>query len=1141
MRWLALIILLLVPLAAQANEEDRGRLTRLLENSLSGAGRDVRIEGFQGALSSHASIERLTISDVDGVWLSLAGIELIWTRTALLRGRVEVEKLIASEIILDRLPKTEPSSPSPESGEFALPELPVSINIGELNAGHVELGEAIVGQALSFSVLGKLSLEGGSGNAMLNVLRTDGPQGHVRFQGAFDNTERNLELDLNLTEAENGVVVELLNVPGLPPLNLSLTGADPVDSFVANLSLATDGKERLTGVIASKVQEETNDQGQATGQTRVFGVDVSGDLAPLFAPEYQDFFGTDASLTSVVRQTSDGRTHLDQLLINTRSFQAFGEMVLAAEGLPERMALDVSLMDPNGNRVLLPSKGDISLENGRVELRYDRSDSDSWALRGRIQDLVLPNTTMASLTLDGSGIIGHGEKPSVEANVSLQAVGITSTNPDNPDVANALGDIARVASKFRWRSGSALTFETLEVETEQSQIKASGEVLGPFEAMKITGQADANVRDLAFLEPILKRPLRGAVEASLAGSAEPLTGAFDLALTASATELRVGDPSIDALTGERSALAISIKRDRQGVVLRDLQMQSDAVLANAKGDLRTGSGSVEFDVSLDDINRLAPEFRGPVSISGTGRETAEGWTAKIESAAPGETTVVGLLSLPKGSGGNVDLDISIGRIQALVPSLSGSAKIEASALRRKDGWEIYGSGQGSNIFELAVKGFVDNGFQSGDLDLSGRVPLEVINTLTDTVALQGSSNFDLALNGPFALSNLSGTVGTSGARLNMPELKFALADINFNANISNGAASLTANGAARTGGGFGLNGTVGLQAPFAGNLELALRNMIVRYEDLLETELLGDVRVSGPLTGGASITGLIDLVHTEINVAGASLGTDQIPDIRHVGESSAVFKTRDFAGIIQKEETGSGTSATPFVLDLLIQANNRIFVRGLGLDAEFEGEVGLSGPTDAIVTAGEFSLARGRIDFLTKRLTLTEGLVRLEGDFVPYMKMVAETETTDASFEIILEGRATDPDFSINSTPDMPDEEALSLILFGQSIESISAIQAAQLAGAIASLRGQGGAGLVGGIRRGIGLDNLDITTDDQGTAGISAGKHISERVYTEIGIDGKGESSISLNLDVSPRITVKGRLESDSDTGIGLFYKLDY
>lgn len=1142
MRWLLLIFLFLAPCAALANEEDKGRLARLLESSLSGAGRDVSIEGFQGALSSHATIERLTISDVDGVWLTLSGIELIWTRTALLRGRVEVEKLIASEILLDRLPKTDPSTPSPESGEFALPELPVSINIGELNAGHVELGEAVMGQALSFTLLGKVSLADGSGAAMLNILRTDGPQGHVNLMGAFDNVERNLEIDLKLTEAENGVVVDLLNIPGSPPLHLSLQGNDPVDAFVANLSLATDGHERLAGVIASKLQEEINDQGQVSGQARVFGVDLAGDMAPLFAPEYRDFFGTNASLTSVVRQSSDGRTHLDQLLVNARSFNASGEMVLAAKGMPERMALDVTLVDPDGSPVLLPSQTGISLENGRVELRYDQSDSDSWSLRGRLQELILPDTTMASLTLDGSGRIRHGDRPRVAAGISLKAIGISPTDPDNLDVANALGDVASVATRFHWESGSPLIFETLELKTEQSQIRGSGQVKGPFEDLTVSGQADANVRDLAFLEPIINRPIRGAVEARLSGSAQPLTGAFDITLTTSTSQLRVGEESIDALIGEESTLAISMIRDSQGVVLRSFQVKSDALAANAKGDLRTGSGSLVFDAALDDVNRLAPQFRGPVTISGNGQETEEGWTARIESTAPGDTTAVGQLSLPKGRGGKVDLNIVIGNIQALVPSLKGSANIDLSALRQDDGWEIDGSGQGSNIFELATKGFVDNGFQSGDLDVSGHFPLELINTLTDAVSLQGSSAFDLKLNGPFALSNVNGTLSTRSARLSMPELKFALSDLNLDANIAGAAASINASGAARTGGGFDLNGSVALQAPFSGDLQLALNNMVLRYEDLLETELLGDVRVSGPLTGGATISGLIDLVHTEINVAGASLGADQIPEIRHVGEPAYVFRTRDFAGLINKGDSGAGSSASPFVLDLLIQANNRIFVRGLGLDAEFEGEVGLNGPTDAIMTSGEFGLTRGRIDFLTKRLDLTEGLVRLEGDFVPFMKMVAETSTTDASFEIILEGRATDPDFSINSTPDMPDEEALSLILFGQSIDNISAIQAAQLASAVASLRGQGGGGgLLGGLRKGIGLDNLDITTDDQGTAGISAGKHISERVYTEIGVDGKGESSISLNLDISPKFTVKGRLESDSDTGIGLFYKLDY
>ena len=53
--WLALILTLTVafmPLRASANEEDIGFITRILQDQLSDAGREVRIIGFEGALSS---------------------------------------------------------------------------------------------------------------------------------------------------------------------------------------------------------------------------------------------------------------------------------------------------------------------------------------------------------------------------------------------------------------------------------------------------------------------------------------------------------------------------------------------------------------------------------------------------------------------------------------------------------------------------------------------------------------------------------------------------------------------------------------------------------------------------------------------------------------------------------------------------------------------------------------------------------------------------------------------------------------------------------------------------------------------------------------------------------------------------------
>ncbi|WP_299349240.1 translocation/assembly module TamB domain-containing protein [uncultured Shimia sp.] len=1144
MRWLYLIWLCFLPLAAFADEEeDKGRLTTFLESTLSGAGREVTIEGFQGALSSNASIDRLIISDADGPWLTLSDVDLIWTRSALLRGRVEVDKLTAAEILIDRLPKSEPSAPSPEAGSFSLPELPVRINIGEVNAARVALGETILGETASFSVLGNLSLVDGSGAAALDITRTDGPQGHVRLKGGFDNAGQVLDINLDLTEGDDGIVAALLNIPDKPPLTMSVSGNGPISAYVANFDLTTDGQPRLTGTIGTQMLPELDDQGVTTGEAQVFGVDISGDMAPLFAPEYADFFGPNVSLTTIVRRSSDLRTHLDQLLISTRSFRVQGEMVLAPKGLPEQIAFDIAISDPEGTPVKLPSVNGISLQGANLDLRYDVSQGDGWALRGQMQGLILPEITMASISLDGTGTIRHLDVPDLTADISLRAVGVSATDPEKPDAANAIGEVARIATRFAWKAGTPFRFESLELEAQDSLISAAGEITGPFEELTVTADAEASIRDLAFLEPIIQRPLRGSAEARLSGTAQPLGGAFDLTLSALAENLLTGEPTLDALTGEETALTLSIKRDGDGVNLRDFEFKSEALTADARGDLRTGEGALEFSAALDDVNRLTPDFRGPVTVAGDANETAEGWAARVESTAPGETTISASLILPKtGKTGAVQLDVAIGAVGALVPALSGTASLQAKADQTDGGWKIDVTGKGSSIFELAAQGMLNDDFQSGDLKVSGRVPLELANTLTDAVALQGSSSFDLAINGPFALENLSGNVTSSGARLTAPEFNMALSELDVRTTIAGASATVAVDGAVRAGGRFGVNGAIGLQAPFNGDVTLALRNAIVRYDDLLETELLGEIRINGPLTGGALISGLIDLVTTEINVAGVSMGTEAIPLINHVGETGKTYRTRGFAGVLPEPDKGAGSSAPPFVLDLIVRANNKVFVRGLGLDAEFEGEFGLQGPTNSITTAGEFDLTRGRIDFLTKRLDLTEGVVRLEGDFVPYLRMIAETSTSEASFEIVLEGRATDPDFSVNSSPDMPEEEALSLILFGQNLEKISAIQAAQLASAVASLRGQGGGnGLFGGVRKGIGLDNLDITTDEDGTAGLSAGKHLTESVYTEIEVNGKGESSISLNLDVSSKITVKGRVDSDSDTGIGLFFKHDY
>ena len=210
MRGLVLAILCAVTLAhpLQAQEDDdRGRLIRLIESQLSeGENRQVRIDGFRGALSSEASLDRLSISDADGEWLILEDARLNWRRLALLSGALEVDALTAERLTVVRppLPPEGPDLPAPEATPFALPDLPVSINIGEIAIAEVELGEPIIGIPATLSVAGSAQLAGGSGSADLRMERLDGAEGTFVLDAGFDNATRVLDIDLLLDEGEGG-------------------------------------------------------------------------------------------------------------------------------------------------------------------------------------------------------------------------------------------------------------------------------------------------------------------------------------------------------------------------------------------------------------------------------------------------------------------------------------------------------------------------------------------------------------------------------------------------------------------------------------------------------------------------------------------------------------------------------------------------------------------------------------------------------------------------------------------------------------------------------------------------------------------------------------------------------------------------
>jgi translocation and assembly module TamB len=289
------------------------------------------------------------------------------------------------------------------------------------------------------------------------------------------------------------------------------------------------------------------------------------------------------------------------------------------------------------------------------------------------------------------------------------------------------------------------------------------------------------------------------------------------------------------------------------------------------------------------------------------------------------------------------------------------------------------------------------------------------------------------------------------------------------------------------------------------------------------------------------IAGKIALTETELRVPSTGFGgAGGLPGLAHVNEPGAVHATRLRAGLIATGGAARGV-VRGFGLDVTLSAPSRLFVRGRGLDAELGGELRLLGSTTAVAPAGAFNLIRGRLEILGKRLVLDQATLEMQGELVPYLTISASTENDGITTGVSITGPATEPVVSFTSSPELPEEEVLAQLLFGQSLTNLSAFQALQLANAVATLAGKGGEGVVSRLRKGFGLDNLDVKTDAAGGTSLTAGKYLGKNIYSEVTLDQLGQSQINLNLDLSKSITLRAQAGSDGNTGLGVVVEKDY
>jgi translocation and assembly module TamB len=1169
------LCLLAQPVLAQA--DDRDFLTAFLEDNLSGAGREVTITGFAGALSARATIESLTIADDQGIWLTINGATLDWSRSALLSGEVRVSELSAREIIVARVPATAEDGedlPTPEATPFSLPELPVSIEIDRVAAGRILLGETILGQPFEGTLTAALSLVGGDGSAALDLSRIgDGPSAEITFAASYSNATRELALTLDAEEGAGGIVVNLLGIPGAPSAAFELSGEGPLENHRAMIRLATDGADRLAGEVILGQEIDGGYRLQA---------DVSGNIAPILAPDHVAFFGTDIGLSLDARRTATGRTALDRLSVTARSLTLGGRAVLAADGLPEEMDITGTLADPDGTPVLLPF-GDTPSWVDRADFRIagGMSADQGWTADVSLEGLSHAAADIDRLSLSGSGRIGRADaRSSVGGTLQFDAEGL---RPVNAGLAEAIGRTLRGGFRFHWlEEAGMLNVTGIDLAGEGLAAVGALELKGLGSGLLTSGRLQLTANDLSRFSILAGRPLGGSGSISVAGAAGLLSGTLDGVAEISATDLTVAVAEVDNLLQGPSTARLSVLRDETGTSLRAFDLTAGAMTARASGKLATSGSTLAAEVSLLDLAALGGSYGGGLNLTASfegteanGRLTLDGAGSNLRIGNPAADRILAgesklavrlalrgtIIEIETANLTNPQATLSVsGRLEDAVrkltinarlanlglvlPDLQGPLVLNGSANQDSAGYTVDAGFQGPAGINGTIRGTIASNLSRARLAVAGIGRASLTNLFISPRALDGQVRYDLTIDGPFRPASLSGRLTLSNGRFSDPGLGASMEGIEALAQIQGGQARVSATARLSTGGLIRIDGPVGLEPPFQSRLSVTLDRLRLVDPELYEATLGGALTIDGPLAGGALIAGTVQLFEAELRVPDSGFSSAAaLLDLTHVNEPRAVRETRVRAGLIDTDGGAAAASGTsrPFRLDLTVSAPSRIFVRGRGIDAELGGQIRLTGTAEAVVPSGRFSLIRGRLDILGKRLVLTEAELQLAGSMLPTLRVVAENQGREVVSRVTVEGPADDPTVSFSSVPQLPQEEVLAQLLFGRDLSRLSALQAAQLANAVAVLAGRGGEGIVTRLRNSFGLDDLDLTTSEDGSTALTAGRYLSENLYTEIEVEQEGRTSVTLNLDLTDGVTARARLENNGDSGIGIFVERDY
>jgi translocation and assembly module TamB len=605
--------------------------------------------------------------------------------------------------------------------------------------------------------------------------------------------------------------------------------------------------------------------------------------------------------------------------------------------------------------------------------------------------------------------------------------------------------------------------------------------------------------------------------------------------------------SLTATSGEhklalRRPAAVSLPAE--GITIEGLALDADggAVELSAK----VGSQKLSASATLDKVPlSVVQAFTGEPAPQGdiSGRVQVSGTMASPEGTANLTLNDVAMPAASGAFGKPVD-----GRIQArwrggrlsLDAKLEGFAAADLAAnldvpLVMQGGAPTVPPGQ-------PIRGTVKGGGDAALLWELVPAPEHVV---------QGKLTVDLAIGGTLSAPKLSGGLELTQGYYENLVLGTVVKHLELKTDLSSSReVRFTLKGTDGGSGSVGIDGTITLDQARSFPLDITakLKKAKVLRRDDVTAALTGQADVSGSLNA-LTVKGRFETKGVEIRLL------DQFPpqvvelDVKEVN-LPAGEETESRKEAAAKRQEAASQGGITITLDIVVEMPNQVYVRGLGVDSEWKGKLEVSGTASSPKIEGSLTSLKGTVSFLGTTFQLQESTIQFTGGETinPVLNLTAARETADLVATVHITGTPNDPEVEISSVPPLPQDEVLSRVLFGKAAGNLSLLEAAQLAQVAANLAsgnyGGGGGGVLDRVRTALGLDVLQVESGEGGIDAGSAtiGKYLTEDVLVNVeqGIK-PGSGAVSVELKVTPDISVKSKLSESGTSKLGVYWSLDY